>query len=176
MPVKYVFDNQLLGFWMLFHQTYNSILRYENKEFAKIGISTQQYAVLMAIMQTDGPVTPSQIAKLVDRNANSITLILDRMEKSGLINRVRNVDDRRSLHVSMTDKGKQILREGIGIGWKVIQDSLSDLSEEEIKTMSGTMGKLRLKAISRCYPETNLEEINIDKQHHIYQVLSNNAG
>ena len=175
MPVKFIFSNQLLNIWMLFHQTYNSILRYENKEFSKIGISAQQHAVLMAIMQTEGPVTPSQIAKLVDRNANSITLILDRMEKSGLINRIRNVDDRRSLLVSVTDKGEKILREGIGIGWNVIQDLLGELSEEELVTISDSMGKLRLKAISRCYPETNLEEINIDKQHHIYQVLGNNA-
>ena len=37
MPVKFVFNNQLLEVWMLFHQTYNSISRYEDKEFSRLG-------------------------------------------------------------------------------------------------------------------------------------------
>lgn len=81
MPYKFVFNNQLLGVWMLMHQTYHSISRCEDKELSKLDISARQHAILMAIKYTDGPATPTQIAKWVDRNANSITLILDRMEK-----------------------------------------------------------------------------------------------
>jgi DNA-binding MarR family transcriptional regulator len=128
MAVKFVFNNQLLGAWMLFHQTYNSISRCEDKEFGKWGISAQQHAILMAITRADGPVTPGQIARWVDRNANSITLMLDRMEKSGLVVRTRNVNDRRSLYVEITEKGVEVLKKGIEVGWSIIHHTWSPVS------------------------------------------------
>jgi DNA-binding MarR family transcriptional regulator len=170
MPVKFVFNNQLLGAWMLFHQTYNSISRCEDKEFGKLGISAQQHAILMAITRADGPVTPGQIARWVDRNANSITLILDRMEKSGLVIRTKHVTDRRSLNIEMTEKGAEVLRQGVEVGWKIIQGILGGLSAEEIEALSDSLEKLRRRAILRCYPETTVEEINIDEQHHLPQI------
>ena len=171
MPVKFVFSNQLLGVWMLLHQTYNSISRCEDKEFGKLGISARQHAILMAIMRTNGPVTPTQIAKWVDRNANSITLILDRMEKNGLIIRTKNVTDRRSLYIEMTEKGAEVLRQGVEVGWNIIRDVLSSLSVEEMKVLSDSLEKLRHQAILRCYPEKTIEEINIDEQHHLNRFL-----
>jgi DNA-binding MarR family transcriptional regulator len=173
--VKFVFNNQLLGAWMLFHQTYNSISRCEDKEFGKLGISAQQHAILMAITRADGPVTPGQIARWVDRNANSITLMLDRMEKSGLVVRTRNVNDRRSLYVEITEKGAEVLKKSIEVGWNVIRTILGHLSAEEIKALSDSLEKLRRQAILWGYPEKDLEEIHIDGQYHLPQITKRGA-
>jgi DNA-binding MarR family transcriptional regulator len=167
MPIKFSFNDQQLGVWMLFHQTYNSISRCEDKEFGKLGISAQQHAILMAIMRADGPVTPTQIAKWVDRNANSITLMLDRMEKSGLVVRTRNVSDRRSLHIEITEKGIEVLRQGVEVGWSIIRNILGSFSTKEIRALSESLEKLRHQAILRCYPEKDVEEIKIDVRHHL---------
>lgn len=172
MPIKFVFDDQLLGIWMLFHQTYNSISRCEDKEFGKLGISARQHAILMAIMESGGSATPTQIAKWVDRNNNSITLILDRMEKRGLVKRIRDTNDRRSLNVEMTQKGVEVLRQGIEVGWSLIQDLLSSLSSEEMRIMANSLEKLRHQSIIRCYPDNTMEVINIDKQHHLSKFIN----
>ena len=172
MPVKFVFNDQLLGVWMLLHQTYNSISRYEDKELGKVGISAQQHAILMAIMRTNGSATPTQIAKWVDRNANSITLMLDRMEKNGLVIRTRSVTDRRSLYVEMTEKGAEALKQGVKVGWDIIRDVLGSLSVEETRVLSDSLEKLRQRAILRCYPEKAIEEIRINEETRLNRFLN----
>ena len=159
MPVKFVFDNRLLDFWMLFHQTYNSIFKCEDKELAKLGITTQQHVILMAIKNGGEITTPTQLADWLDRNANSITLILDRMEKAGLVKRVRDVSDRRSLRIVMTDKGERTLKKSSKLSWELIQKLLNSYSEKELQSMIHQLEKLRHQAINTCYTDKKITEV-----------------
>jgi DNA-binding MarR family transcriptional regulator len=127
MPVNFLFSNPLLQVWMLLHQTHNSLVRCEEIVFAKTGLTAQQHAILMAISYIEGPATPTEIANWVDRKVNSITLIVDRMEKAGLVRRVRDVPDRRSHRLELTDKGKKALAQGINTSWTLIQELISSL-------------------------------------------------
>ena len=162
MPVKFVFNNRMLDLWMLFHQTYNSLFKCGEKELAKLGITTQQYVILMTINNGGEMTTPTQLADWLDRNANSITLIIDRMEKAGLVKRVRDVSDRRSLRIVLTDKGGNILNKGTKIAWELIQNLLSGFSDKEMQNMINQMVKLRSEAISRCYTDKTVKDLRID--------------
>ena len=91
MPVKFVLSDPTLKAWILLRQTYIAVSKCEEAAFAKVGITLQQYKVLMAIKYINDPVMPTDVARWLDRNSNSITLIIDRMEKDGLVERVRNL-------------------------------------------------------------------------------------
>jgi DNA-binding MarR family transcriptional regulator len=171
MPVKFKFDNRLLELWMVFHQTYNSVFKCEDKEFAKAGITTQQHVILMAIKNGGETTTPSQLADWLDRNANSITLIIDRMERSGLVKRVRDVADRRSLRIAMTEKGEKTLRKSTKIGWEIIQKLLSQLSEKEVQAFVKQLETLREKAVAECYPDKEIELIDVAKAKSLSKVI-----
>ncbi len=172
MPIKFIFPNKLLKAWMLLHQTYNSILRRENAVFTKSGLSTtQQHAILMAIQSINGPATPTEIAKWVNRNINSITLIIDRMEKVDLVRRVRDVGDRRSHRIEMTEKGKKVLEKSTKVGWDLIQDVLSVLSDNEVKILIEILGKIKDRASSGRLGQV-VQEINIDESKETSELLN----
>lgn len=172
MPVEFLFENPLLKTWMLLHQTYNSVSKSEDMVFANTGLTTQQHAVLMAIKYLKNPATPTEIANWVDRNQNSITLIVDRMEKAGLVERVRDVGDRRSHRVQMTEKGKKTLDHATIAGWELIQQILSGLSESEMSTLTTLLQKVRQKAFEYAAPAETMEEVQIDEQKNMAEFLA----
>jgi len=159
MPVKFVFKMPQLAVWMLLHQTYNSILKCEEELFAQIGLTTRQHAILMAIKYIDRPATPTQIADWVDRNLNTVTLIVDRMVKNDLIKRVRDIEDRRSFHLVMTEKGKEYLKMSTQISTPLVMILLENLSHEELLTLETLLAKVRLRAIQQSRKSQNLKEV-----------------
>ncbi len=70
-----------------------------------LGITYPQYLVLLVLWERDKqPVC--DIAKKMMLDTNTVTPLLQRMEKSGLINRTRGKEDSRQRIVSLTEKGK----------------------------------------------------------------------
>jgi MarR family transcriptional regulator, 2-MHQ and catechol-resistance regulon repressor len=107
VPVKYIFKDTKRQTWEMLHQTSSSLARCEEKHFAFLGLSPQQYAILTAVNLSPTYPTLTQIADWVDRHTNSITYIVDRMERDRLIKRVRNPEDRRAYSLVITAKGEK---------------------------------------------------------------------
>lgn len=76
----------------------------------RLGITYPQYLVLMILWEEDG-VPVNDIAKKLILNTNTITPLLKRMEKDGIIKRKRSVEDERKVIVQLTAKGRD-LQEG----------------------------------------------------------------
>jgi DNA-binding MarR family transcriptional regulator len=164
MAVKFKLDNPQLSTWLLLHQTHNLVVKVEDAVFAKMGISNQKHAVLMAMKYIEGPVTPSDIAHWLDRNTNTITTLVDRMEKSGLVRRQRDLRDRRSVRLVMTRKGKETLKAATRIGWEVVQEVLEELSEDELRALSTLLETVRSKAFDYLNPGKVMEEAKMKYQ------------
>lgn len=163
MPVKFQFTDQRLKTWLLCHQTYDSVFKCEEAVFAKEGLTTQQHAVLIAIKYIDDPVTVSEVAHWLDRNPNGISMLVDRMVRDGLVKRTRDLRDRRSVRLSMTNKGKGILEQATMSGWELVQEILSDLSDEDLRTFSSILERMRGKAFEYLNPGESLEEVKTKK-------------
>jgi DNA-binding MarR family transcriptional regulator len=161
MPVKFVFQDPRMQTWMMLHQTASSMAKCEEKRFSPLGLTTQQHAILMAIKLSSTPPSLIQIADWVDRHANSITLIVDRMEKSGLVKRTRNIQDRRSYNLIMTAKGEKYLQSGLAAGLSLIQEILSCLSDAESQKLFDLLDKIRTKAIEQGYEKKTITEIKV---------------
>ncbi len=159
MPVKFGFENPSMRAWLLLHQTYNMVLKCEDQVFGKHGLTTEQHAVLLAIKYIDDPVTPTDVARWLDRNSNSISLIVERMVKTGLVRRVRDLRDRRSVRLVITSNGKEILDRATVAGWELVQEVLSRLSEEEMHTLIRLLETVREKSFEYLNPEGVMEEI-----------------
>ena len=70
-----------------------------------LGISYPQYLVLMILWEKDRqPV--NDIAKRLLLETNTVTPLLQRMEKEGLVSRQKDPVDSRRVIVSLTDKGR----------------------------------------------------------------------
>ena len=51
----------------------------------------------------------TEMAKLLDKNTNTISTLLDRMERNGLVKKDRDTQDRRMVFAIMTPKGQKRL-------------------------------------------------------------------
>lgn len=93
----------------------------------KLGLTYPQYLVLMILWEEDGlPV--NDIAKKLILNTNTITPLLKRMEKEGIIRRKRSGDDERKVMVQLTEKGRALQEEAA----RIPEQLASRLAEGEL--------------------------------------------
>ncbi|ENU29358.1 MarR family transcriptional regulator [Acinetobacter sp. NIPH 1852] len=71
-------------------------------------ITTPQLVALMTVAKI-GPCSMSVIGKAIFVSPSTVVGIIDRLEEKGLVLRVRDTQDRRHVHVSLTAKGEQLL-------------------------------------------------------------------
>ena len=84
----------------LIMQAYTPVLR-------QLGLTYPQYLVMMVLWENDSqPV--NNIAHRLLLETNTVTPLLQRMEKLGLVTRQRGKDDKRQQIVCLTDKGKSL--------------------------------------------------------------------
>jgi len=76
----------------------------------RLGITYPQYLVLMILWEEDS-VAVNDIAKKLILNTNTITPLLKRMEKQGLVKRKRSRDDERKVMIQLTENGRKLQEE-----------------------------------------------------------------
>lgn len=145
MPVRITRGNPIDDTWSTFHMTYQSVWKCAEEVCAKFGYSQQQYSVLRAMKDMSGTITPTTIANWLDRNPNSITLILDRMEKGGLVKRIRDLKDRRSVRLKITPKGEKMYKYADKPAYELSKEVLSAFTKEELITFMELLQKMREK-------------------------------
>ena len=76
----------------------------------RLGITYPQYLVMMILWEEDS-VAVNDIAKKLILNTNTITPLLKRMEKQGLVKRKRSRDDERKVMIQLTENGRKLQEE-----------------------------------------------------------------
>jgi len=156
MPVKFKFQNLDKGTWVLLRQVYSLMVKCEDQVYGEYGLTTEQHTLLMAVNNIPGPVRITDIARWLDRTPNSVSMLVDRMVKAGLVKRTRDRKDRRTVFVSMTPKAEKAYTPATVAGWSLIQDLLSPLSNEDKHTLTGVLEVLR----DRTYNHLGAGEIS----------------
>jgi DNA-binding MarR family transcriptional regulator len=163
MPIKFKFENPDKGAWILLRQAYTLVLRCEDRVFGEYGLTTEQHAVLMSIKNISGPVRITDIARWLDRSVNSVSMIIDRMVKAGLVKRTRDRKDRRTVFVTMTSKAEEAYVPATTAGWGLIQEILSPLSDEEKRTLIRLLETLRDVTYDCLEPGGVVEEVRVNE-------------
>jgi DNA-binding MarR family transcriptional regulator len=86
----------VLKSWRLIYQTDNLLRQCQNQICNEYGLTVEQYAVLIVLNYAGGSARVTDIAQWLIRSTNSISMIVDRMVKVGLIKRTRDRADRGS--------------------------------------------------------------------------------
>lgn len=85
----------------------NKVFKYFSNRLSEYGITPAQYGVLNCLWQY-GDLSPSRIREILILEASSISGILDRMQKSDLIERRIDPNNRRAIIVSPTKKAMSL--------------------------------------------------------------------
>jgi DNA-binding MarR family transcriptional regulator len=159
MTRDYTTENITVRLWFMIHRTHDMLKTCEDQVFAEYKLTTEQYLVLMAIMYLREPTRPTDIARWIGRSVNSVSMIVDRMVKAGLLRRVRDRGDRRVVNVSITSKGENALQPATRAGWEYVRKIISPLSDEDRHTLMGLLDKLQYEASSYLSAELDKEVI-----------------
>ena len=107
-----------------------------------LGITYPQYLVMLVLWEQDKqPVC--DIAKKLLLDTNTVTPLLQRMEKAGFISRAKGKEDTRQRIISLTKKGKALQEKAKPIPDCLLNDvALKTGEEEEMLKMIPTLDKL----------------------------------
>lgn len=159
MTINLESENLALRVWFITHRTRDVLRRCEDKVFGKYGLTTEQYAVLATMKCLDEPVRITDVARSLDRSTNSVSMIVDRMVKAGLVKRIRDRGDRRAVRLSITSKAENALKPATRAGFEFIQEILSALSYEDKHTFVSLHEVVKYKALEYLNPGVDIEEI-----------------
>ncbi|HEU4746089.1 MAG TPA: MarR family transcriptional regulator [Anaerolineales bacterium] len=68
-------------------------------------LTFSQFAVLEALYHL-GPMTAGEVGQKILKSGGNMTLVIDNLERDGLVRRERDANDRRVIHVHLTKAGK----------------------------------------------------------------------
>ena len=142
---KQALENQDFTSWVTLARTRDAIFRNRVKEFKKYNISARQSSVLMVLNALDDSPTPAEISRWVFREPHSISDFLKRMERDGLIRRVKDLHRKNLIRVKLTEKGREALHNARKM--ESIHKIMSALSEEEHQQLRNILIKLWDKAL-----------------------------
>jgi len=80
-----------------------------SKRLSKTASVTGPQLRLMQLMDHHPHTTISELSKQMSLSQATVTTIMDRLEKRGLIARIRSQQDRRKVYPQLTEAGRQIL-------------------------------------------------------------------
>ena len=158
MTVNSESESTVLRLWLLLPRVGDALALCQDLIFSKYGITTEQWRVL-ACIKSRGASRPSDLASILERSPNSLSMLVDRMVKAGLVRRTRDRKDRRTVFVSMTDKGKEAVQPTVIAGWEFMHRLLSPLSYDDQRALASMLETIKCELIGYLNPEMDKAEI-----------------
>jgi len=132
------FDN---SFPMLANRALDAVMPAYRELFARYGVTEQQWRVLRVIWTSEN-VTSARLSQRTLLSPPSLVNIIDRLEKKGLVTRIRNADDRRQTFIVASEKGRQLQQEVTPQVTEIQQLIQSFVSEEEWLALDVILSKI----------------------------------
>jgi MarR family 2-MHQ and catechol resistance regulon transcriptional repressor len=158
MGVNAAQENTVLRLWLLLRRVGDALSLSQDLVYSKYGLTTEQFGVLASI-KARGPLRPLDLARILERSPNSMSMIVDRMVKAGLVGRTRDRKDRRAVFVHMRDKGRQAVEPAIPAGWEFIHKVVSPLSHDDRRSLADMLETVKCKLVGYLNPEMDMAEI-----------------
>ena len=111
-------------------------------ELAESGLSISQFGVLEALFHL-GAMCQKDIAQKILKSAGNITMVIDNLEKRGLVKRIRNEKDRRYFDIHLTEEGKGLITELFPRHAQRIKQKMAILSESEQHALGDLLRKFK---------------------------------
>lgn len=117
--------------WRQLYLTYSVIFKAIERSIAQTGVTLPQALALSTIRHSEGPMTPSRLAQLLTQETQSVTGLIDRMERQGWVRRVRDLPDRRAIRLELTEAGLRKLEETLAPGREATTRMFAGLDPRE---------------------------------------------
>ena len=177
MTMKSESANKVLRLWLLLHRVHDAVNLCEESILRKYGLTPEQFAVLASVRSDGGSLRPVDLALILERSPNSVSMLIDRMVKAGLVRRTRDRKDRRAVNVTLTGKGAKALEPAAPADWEFIQRILLTLTDEDKHALANMLETLKCEAFAYLHPELSKADIvkdSVTNQPGLYERMMKN--
>jgi len=157
MPTASELENLSAILWRMVHQTYARFKNGMDQVLSEHRLTMEQYLVLVTVRYSDAPIRITDVARVLERSTNSVTMIVDRMVKAGLLRRVRDRSDRRTVNVFLTSKAENALKTAIPAAWEFMQQGMSPLSYSDKNAFAGLLRTINYTLLQYLNPGADVE-------------------
>lgn len=114
--------------------------------FKPFGITSAQYNVLRILKGSESEgLCRNEVRDRMLTRMPDMTRMLDRMEEAGLVERLRDADDRRHVTTHITAAGKKILRDLEPVVVERQRKMLGHMNEKDLKALTELLTRARSK-------------------------------
>jgi len=140
-------EDTILRTFILFVQAADTIMKYANTCFyRKNRLSVIKVIVLRVLAANGGTMIPSQIAEWTFKERHNITTLINRLKRDGLVRVERNNRDKRFLSVTLTAKGRKVLKQAMPVARDIVNRVMSSISEGDAVPLEKSLRLLRQNA------------------------------
>jgi len=130
-----------LDTWVKLARAFSTVEKRSIENIRSFGLTQPQFSVLDVLGHL-GPMKVGQICDKMLVSGGNMTLVLDNLEKSGLIERVHSKEDRRAILVKLTKKGDDLFSSIFSKHAEFISETFDPLSNAEQKELGKLLKKL----------------------------------
>ena len=112
---------------------------------ADLGITSTQ-ASIMFMLASGRSLAAADLAREYGIDASAVTRLIDRLEKRGLITRLRSEEDRRVVRLALTEEGNALAGQIPAIFTKVLDKLLFGFTPEEVGFLKSMLRRILLNS------------------------------
>ena len=126
--------------WLLLWKATKALEAHARRSVQRTGLCLSDFGALEALLHT-GPLPVNALRQKVLISSGSMTAAVDRLERSGLVERAVTPTDRRSRIVHLTAKGSKLISELFREHAREMEAAFSCLTPTERNTLAGLLRK-----------------------------------
>ena len=107
-----------------------------------INVTPEQYLVLDILWEKQS-LSQQNIADIIQKDKNSVTKIIDSLEKKNLVNRVEDKKDRRINKIEPTQEGHALEKITTKVAIDFMNDTVKDIEDQDLDKLVEVMRKLK---------------------------------
>ena len=130
-----------LDMWVKLARAFGTFSKHALDDIRRYGLTQPQFSII-EILGHLGPLTLGELAKKQLSSCGNMTVVVDNLEKEGLVFRKPCREDRRAMYVHLTPKGHQMFEEMFHHHAQHITKLASVLTEKEQQQLAGLLKKL----------------------------------
>jgi DNA-binding MarR family transcriptional regulator len=112
------------------------------KELARRADLTGPQLTVLKMLEGLGDLSLSDLSERIRAQNSTVTGIIDRMEREGLVVRARSTEDRRVVHIKLTDRGARIAAQIAVEPMEIFHTALESLSPGEMRDLLRILTKI----------------------------------
>lgn len=134
-------DSEYFYIWTLIRNLSHLLGKVRDRELSQYGITVTQSGVLYMIKALGEQANPGNIARVLFREPTTISNTLIRMEKEGMVKRVKDSRRRSQVRITLTEKGERAYQDSTRR--ESIKRIMSQLPEERCRQIRACLGDIR---------------------------------